>query len=81
VEVGGGGGTWVVGTGVLGGGLRGRLGRRGDGITWGMAVGVLEPVLEPQERVGRASRLSSRSAGGSLGALGRCESWCFLVRW
>jgi hypothetical protein len=83
VEVGWEGRTWVVGTGVFGGGLRGRLRRRRDGITWGMAAGGLEPGLEPQERVGRASRLSSRSADGSLGASGRCESWvspCSLVK-
>jgi hypothetical protein len=66
---------WVVGAGVFGGGLRGRLRRRGDGITWGMAAGGLEPELESQERVGRASRLSSRLADVSLGALGCCESW------
>jgi hypothetical protein len=77
VEVGVEGRTWVVGAGVFGGGLRGRLRRRRNGITWGMAAGGLEPVLEPQERVGRASRLSSRSADGSLGALGRCESRVF----
>ncbi len=55
----------------------GPVGASRDGVTWGMAVGGLEPELEPQERVGRASRLSSRSADGSLGALGRCESWVF----
>jgi hypothetical protein len=37
MEVGGGGRTWwVVGAGVFGGRLRGRLRRRRDGITWGM---------------------------------------------
>jgi hypothetical protein len=77
VEVGGGGRTWVLGAGVFGGGLRGRLRRRRDGMTWGMAAGGLEPVLEPQERVGRASRLPSRSADGSLGASWCCQSWVF----
>lgn len=77
VEVGWGGLTWVVGAAVFGGGPRGRLRRRRDGITWGMAAVGLKPVLESQERVGRASRLSSRSADGSLGASGCCESWVF----
>jgi hypothetical protein len=81
VEVGGGRRDVGRRSGVFGGGLRGRLGRRRDGITWGMAAGGLEPVLEPQERVGRASRLSLRSADGSLGASGRCGRGCFLVRW
>ncbi len=69
-----GGRTWVVGAGVFGGGLKGRLRRQRDGITWGMAVGGLDPELESQERVGRASRLSSRSVDGSLGASGCCGS-------
>lgn len=78
--VGGGGRTWVVGAGVFGGGLMGRLRRQGDGITWGMAVGGLEAVLESQELGGqvgcRRCRLTAHWEHRGVAGRG-----CFLVRW
>jgi hypothetical protein len=77
VEVGWGGRTWVVGVCVFGGGLRGRLRRRRDGITWGWR--------SVSRRSGSGGQVGCRR--GWLTAhwvrRGRCELWvspCSLVK-